>query len=149
MKIFIAYTLVTVGIPYLAGQLIGRVVTFPVAMVVGLLRRLRILGGSDAATAAQDFGGAMAWSCRGPIKMSMPDRGIHIFMDIGNGVGAALVAGLIFHLFGSAPGINVLLILAAWEIMFTIFCEQALRALVGSLVGIVMGSLWISFIFPM
>ena len=139
MKIFIAYTLVVVGIPYFAGLLFGQILTLPVAMILGLLRQVGLLGGSDAATAAQDIGGGFAWSHRGSIKMSVPDRIVHIFMDVCNGLGAVLVAGLIFHLFGLPPGIGVLLIPAAWEIFFTIAYGQALRALLGSLAGVVIG----------
>lgn len=148
MKIFIAYTLVAVGIPYLAGLLLGQILTLPVAMIVGLLRHVRLLGGSDAATAAQDLDGAFAWTRRGSIKMSVPDRIVHIFMDACNGLGAAFVAGYIFHLFGLAPGISVLLISATWEIIVTVSCGKALRALLGSLAGIVVGWLWVIYLFP-
>lgn len=55
MKIFIAYTLVVVGIPYFAGLLFGQILTLLVAMIVGLLRHVGLLGGSDAATAAQEI----------------------------------------------------------------------------------------------
>jgi hypothetical protein len=148
MKVFIAYILVAVGIPYLAGLLFGQILTLPVAMIVGLLRHVGLLGGSDAATAAQDMGGAFAWTHRGSIKMSVPDRIVHIFMDVCNGFGAAFVAGFIFHLFGLAPGISVLLIPAAWGIIITVSCGQALRALFGSLAGIVIGWLWVLYLFP-
>ena len=147
MKIFIAYTLVVVGIPYLAGLLFGQILTLPVAMIVGLLRQVGLLGGSDAATAAQDLGGAFAWSHRGSIKISVPDRIVHIFMDVCNGFGCAFVAGFIFHLFGLAPGISVLLIPAAWEIFITVTCGQALRALLGSLAGVVIGWLLVLHLF--
>src|ERR1039457_2841745 len=107
MKIFIAYTLVVVGIPYFAGLLFGQILTLPVAMIVGLLRHVGLLGGSDAATAAQDIGGAFAWSHRGSIKMSVPDRIVHIFMDVCNGLGAVLVAGVFFSFFWFFPGVAV------------------------------------------
>ena len=139
MKTFIAYSLVVIGIPYLAGLLFGQILTFPVAMIVGLLRHVGLIGGSDAATAAQDVGGGFAWSHRGSIKMSVPDRIVHIFMDVCNGLGAVLVAGLIFHLFGLPPGIAVLFILAAWEIFFTVAYGQSFRALFSSLAGIAGG----------
>ena len=139
MKIFIAYTLVVVGIPYFAGLLFGQILTLPVAMIVGILRNVGILGGSDAATAVQDIGAGFAWSHRGSIQMSVPDRIVHIFMDVCNGLGAVLVAGLIFHWFGFPPSIGVLLIPAAWEIFIAIACGQALRALFGSLAGVVIG----------
>jgi hypothetical protein len=139
MKMFIAYTLVVIGVPYFAGLLFGQILTLPVAMIVGLLRHAGLLGGSDGATVAQDIGGGFAWSHRGSIKMSVPDRMVHIFMDMCNGLGAVLVAGLIFHLFGLPPGIGALLIPAAWETFFTAACGQALRSLLGSLAGVVIG----------
>ena len=147
MKIFIAYALVVIGIPYFAGLLFGQILTLPVAMIVGLLRHVGLLGGSDAATAAQDFGGAFAWSHRGSIKMSVPDRIVHIFMDVCNGLGAVLVAGLIFRLFGLSPRFAVILILAAWEIFFTVAYKQAFRALFGSLAGIIIGWFAILWLF--
>jgi hypothetical protein len=147
MKIFIAYTLVVVGIPYFAGLLFGQILTLPVAVIVGMLRQVGLLGGSDAATAAQDIGGGVAWSHRGSITMSVPDRIVHIFMDVCNGLGAVLVAGLIFHWFGFPPGIGVLFILAGWEILFTVVCGQALRALLGSLAGVVIGWFWVLHLF--
>jgi hypothetical protein len=134
MKIFIAYTLVVVGIPYFAGLLFGQILTMPVAMIRGIFRQP-----TDEATQAQEFSAATAWSVRGSIKMPIADRIVHIFMDVCNGLGAVLVAGLIFHLFGLPPGIGVLLLPAAWEIFFTIAYGQALRALLGSLAGVVIG----------
>jgi len=71
--------------------------------------------------------------------MSVPDRIVHIFMDVCNGLGAILVAGLIFHLFGLPPGIGVLLIPATWELFLTVAYGKALRALLGSLCGVVIG----------
>jgi hypothetical protein len=147
MKIFIAYTLVVVGIPYFAGLLCGPILSLPIGMIVGLLRHAGILGGSDAVTAAQDFAGGFAWSHGGSIKMSVPDRIVHIFMDVCMGFGAAFVAGFIFHLFGLAPSIGVLLIPAAWEIVFAIADRKALRALLGSLAGLVIGWLLVLHLF--
>ena len=65
--------------------------------------------------------------------MSVPDRIVHIFMDVCNGWGAVLAAGLIFHLFRLPLGIAVLLIPAAWEIFFTVAYGQALRVVLGLL----------------
>ena len=146
MKIYIAYMLVVIGIPYLAGLLIGQILTLPVSVIVGILRNVGLLGGSDEATAAQDIEGGFAWSLRGSIKMSLPDRIVHICMDVFNGFGAILTAGFIFHLFGLSPSVFILLILAAWQICFTIACRQAFRALFGDLAGIVVGwfvTLWL------
>lgn len=148
MKIFIAYTLVVIGIPYLAGALLGKILTLPMGMTVGLLRHIGLLGGSDATTAAQDLVGAWAWMRRGSIKMSVPDRIVHIFMDVCRGFGAVFVAGFLFHLFGLVPSISVLLIPAAWEVIIAISCGQALRALLGSLAGMVIGWLVVSYLFP-
>ena len=134
MKIFIAYTLVVVGIPYFAGLLFGQILTLPVAMIRGMFRQP-----TDEATQAQEFSAATAWAVRGSIKMPIPDRLVHIFMDVCSGFGAVLVAGLIFHLLGFPPRIGVLFIPAAWEIVFTIAYRQALRALLGSFAGVVIG----------
>ncbi len=134
MKPFVAYTLVAVGIPYFAGLLFGQILTLPLAVIVGIFRKP-----TDEATQAQAFAKASAWSLRGSIKMPMPDRVLHVCMDAFNGFGAVLTAGFIFHLFGLPPGVAILLILAAWEIFFTIAYGQALRALFGSLAGIIIG----------
>ena len=134
MKPFIAYTLVVVGIPYFAGLLFGQILTLPLAMIVGMFRKP-----TDEATQAQAFAEATGWSLRGSIKMPIADRILHVCMDAFNGFGAILTAGFIFHLFGLPPGIAILLILAAWEIFFTIAYGQALRALFSSLAGVVIG----------
>ena len=134
MKIFIAYALVVVGIPYFAGLIFGQILTLPLAMIRGIFRQP-----TNEATQAQEVSAAFAWSVRGSIKMPIADRIVHIFMDVCNGLGAVLVAGLIFHLFGLPPGIGVLLIPAAWEVIFTIAYGQAWRALLGSLAGVVVG----------
>jgi len=134
VKPFIAYTLVVVGIPYFAGLLFGQILTLPLAMIVGMFRKP-----TDEATQAQAFAEATGWSLRGSIKMPIADRILHVCMDAFNGFGAILTAGFIFHLFGLPPGIAILLILAAWEIFFTIAYGQALRALFSSLAGVVIG----------
>ncbi|HEY5505566.1 MAG TPA: hypothetical protein VIK28_10455 [Sedimentisphaerales bacterium] len=135
MKIFIAYTLVVIGIPYLAGLLFGQVLTFPLAVIVGLFRRP-----TDEATQAQAFIQATEWSLRGSsTKMPVADRILHVCMDVFNGFGAVLTAGFLFHLFGLPLGVAVLLILAAWEIFFTIAYGQAFRTLFSTLAGIVIG----------
>ena len=134
MKPFIAYTLVVVGIPYFAGHLVGQKLTLPLAVIVGIFRKP-----TDEATQAQAFAKATAWSLRGSIKMPIGDRVLHVCMDAFNGFGAVLTAGLLFHLFGLSPSVAVLLILAAWEIFFTVAYAQALRALFGSLAGMLIG----------
>ena len=103
MKAFIAYSLVIVGIPTVVGLLFGKILIWPLSRIVGVLRNLGLLGGSDEATAAQDLEAALAWSIRGSIKVSMPDRIVHICMDVFNGLGAVLTAGFIFNLFGLPP----------------------------------------------
>src|SRR5258708_30296821 len=118
MKSFIAYTLVVIGIPYLAGLLFGQILTFPLSVVVGLFRRP-----TDEATQAQAFIQATAWSLRGSTK-TVADRILHVCMDVFNGFGAVLAAGFIFRLFGLYPGVAVLLILAAWDIFFTVANRQ-------------------------
>jgi hypothetical protein len=136
MKIFTAYTLVVVGIPYLAGLLLGQILTFPLAVIAGLFRRP-----TDEATQARSFTEATAWPLRGSGSTKMPaaDRILHICMDIFSGFGAVLTALFLFHLFGLSPSAAILLILAAWEIVITISCGQAFRTLFSSLAGIVIG----------
>jgi hypothetical protein len=134
MKIFVAYTLVVIGIPYFAGLLLGQILTLPIAIIRGIFRQP-----TEEATQAQEFMAATSWSVRGSIRMSLADRIVHVCMDAFNGLGAVLTAGLLFHLFGLSPSVAVLLILAAWEIFFTVAYAQALRALFGSLAGIVIG----------
>jgi hypothetical protein len=116
MKAFIAYSLVAVGVPTLAGILVGKILIWPLSRIVGLLRNVGLLGGSDEATAEQDLVAALAWSIRGSIKVSVPDRIVHICMDVFNGLGAVLTAVLLFHLFGLPPSLVILLVLAAWQI---------------------------------
>lgn len=144
MKPFIAYTLVLVGIPYIAGLILGQILTLPITMIRGILRQP-----TDEATQAQRFMAATAWSVRGSIDMPIADRIVHIFMDVSNGLGAVVTAGLIFHLFRLPPGIAVLAIPAAWEIFFTIAYRQALRALFGALVGVVIGWFVVLRLFSM
>ena len=91
MKIFIAYTLVVIGIPYWAGLLFGQILTFPLAVIVGLFRRP-----TDEATQAQAFIQATAWSLHGSTKMPVADRILHVCMDVFNGFGAVLTAGFFF-----------------------------------------------------
>jgi hypothetical protein len=134
MKVFIAYTLVVIGIPYFVGLLFGQILTFPLSIIVGIFRKP-----TDEATQAKAFVKTTAWSVRGSINMPIADRILHICMDAFNGFGAVLTAGFIFHLFGLHPSVAVLLILAAWEIFFTVAYGQALRALFSSLAGIVLG----------
>ena len=71
--------------------------------------------------------------------MPVADRILHVCMDVFNGFGAVLTAGFLFHLFGLPLGVAVLLILAAWEIFFTIAYGQAFRTLFSTLAGIVIG----------
>ena len=134
MKIFVAYTLVVIGIPYFAGLLIGKILTLPIAMIRGIFRQQ-----TDETTQAQEFMAAAAWSIRGSIEMPIADRIVHACMDSFNGLGAVLTAGFLFHLFGLSPSVAVLLILAAWEIFFAVAYGQSFRALFGSLAGIVIG----------
>ncbi|MGD0207134.1 MAG: hypothetical protein ABSC89_05970 [Verrucomicrobiota bacterium] len=147
MKIFIAYSLVVVGIPTAAGILFGNILIVPVSVIVGLLRNAGLLRGSDEATAAQDFEGAFAWSYRESIKMSVPDRIVHICLDILHGFGAILATGFLFHLLGLSPSAIVLLILAAWPVFFSVAFKQSFRALFGTLAGLVIGWLVILRLF--
>lgn len=134
MKIYIAYALVVIGIPYFIGLLFGRILILPISMIRGVFRQP-----TDAATQAQEFIAAHAWAIRGRLTMPMADRIVHVCLDMLNGLGAVLTAGFIFHLFGLPPGVAILLILAAWEIFFTVAYGQALRVLFGSLAGLIIG----------
>jgi hypothetical protein len=143
MKIFIAYTLVVIGVPYLAGLLFGRIFIMPIAMIRGLFRQP-----TNEAAQAQEFVAATSWSLRGPVNMSIADRIMHICMDVFNGFGAVLTAGFLFHLLGLSPSIAVLFILAAWQIFFTVAYNQAFRALFGDIAGIIIGWFVILWLFP-
>ncbi len=79
--------------------------------------------------------------------MSMPDRIVHICLDILHGFGAILATGLLFHLLGLSPSAIVLLILAAWPVSFSIRLKQSFRALFGDLTGLVIGWLVILRLF--
>ena len=139
MKTFIAYTLVVVGIPTAVGILFGGILIVPISLIVGLLRNVGLLSGSDAVTAAQDLEAGFAWSYRGSIKMSVPDRMVHICLDILYGFGAILATGFLFHLLGLSPSAIVLLILAAWPVLFSIASKHSFRAVFGTLAGLVIG----------
>ena len=121
MKLFLAYALIVIGVPYFIGLLLGQLLTLPVAVIVGLLRKQGILGGADSGSAARDIVGGQKWSRRGSVQISVSDRIVHICMDVCNGFGAVLMAGVIFHMFGFRPSIGVLLIPVAWEILLTVF----------------------------
>jgi hypothetical protein len=134
LKLFVAYTIVVIGIPYLVGLLFGQILTLPLSMIVGLFRKP-----TDEATQSRAFVEATTWSLRSSVKMSAADRVLHVCMDVFNGFGAVLTAGFIFHLFGLYPAVAVPVIVAAWEIAFTVAYGQAFRALISSLVGLVIG----------
>jgi hypothetical protein len=130
-----------------AGLLFGKILIWPLSRIVGALRNVGLLGGSDEATAAQDLVAALAWSIRGSVKVSVPDRIVHICMDMFNGLGAVLTAGFLFHLFGLPPSVVILLILAAWQVFFIIAYRQSFRASFGDLTGIVIGWFVVRWLF--
>jgi hypothetical protein len=134
MRLFIAYSVVLIGVPYFAGLLFGKLLTLPLSWVVGSFRRP-----TDQATQDQAFSQATAWALRGSVEMPLPDRILHICMDVFNGFGAVLAAVILFHLLALSPSPAVLFILAAWELFFTIAYGQSFRALFGSIAGIVIG----------
>lgn len=135
MKAFIAYTLVVIGLPIFIGHILGMVSSFPISFLVGLTRR----GRETPAELEESFKESQAWMLSGNVKMDLRDRIAHTCLDIMNGFWATLAAGFLFHLFGLPPGVAILLIVAAWEILFTMRYGQSYRALLGSLVGIFAG----------
>jgi hypothetical protein len=135
MKIYVAYTIVAIGIPMFIGYLLGGICSMPISMIIGLSRGSKEtpLERSEAIKESQ------GWIFRGNVKMDLRDRIAHTCLDIFNGFWAVFTAGFIFHLFGLAPGVCILLIVAAWEIFYTIAFGQSLRALFGAFVGAVIG----------
>jgi hypothetical protein len=85
MKVFIAYTLVAMGIPFIVGYIFGIICS----KLISLIFPIASIALKDSVTNA----------CR------------YLF----NGLGAILTAGFLFHLFKLHPGLAVLGIVALWE----------------------------------
>jgi hypothetical protein len=143
MKILIAYSLVVVGLPILVGHILGMISSFPVSLLIGLTRFQR----ETPAEVAKAFKESKAWMFRGAVKMDARDRIAHTCLDILSGFWATLAAGFLFRLFGLPPSVAILLIVAAWEILFTVSYGQSYRAFFGSLAGIIVGWLLVLRLF--
>jgi hypothetical protein len=136
MKVLIAYALVITGIPILVGYAFGLILSMPVSLIVGLSRRGRETPFQAAEAAAKE---PVAWVSGATPRMAVRDLIAHACLDTPSGFGAILAAGLLVHSFGLSPGAAVLLIVAAWEIFFTLKYGQSFRALFSSLAGMVVG----------
>jgi hypothetical protein len=143
MKPIIAYALVTVGLPILLGQLVGVVLNFPVCIVIRLTRGSEVTPLSNAEVLER----AEGWVLSGDSRQDVRDLIAHISLDVLTGAGAAFAAGLILHLFGTALSFVAPLIVAAWEIFFTVAYGQSHRALYCSLAGVVVGWLLVLWLF--
>lgn len=148
MKIFIAYALVSIGIPIIVGHIFGLICSMPISLIVGLSRRGAKTPAEAAEAGARD---TMAWMFRGGENMAMRDRIAHASLDLFNGIGAILVAGLVFHLFGLHPGLAVLGIVALWELGISF--AQPTQAKVQnrldlSVWGVVIGWMAVLWLFP-
>ena len=136
MKTVIAYSLVVIGLPILAGQLFGVILNMPITLIVGLSRRAKETPSDAEEAPAKD---ALSWMFGKGEKMAARDVIAHASLDILTGFGAILAAGLLFHLFGLAPNVAILLIVASWELFFTLHYAQSKRVLLCSLAGIAVG----------
>ena len=135
MKIFIAYALVTVGIPFIVGNIFAIIFSQPISLVIGLSR-----GSKETPLEVQKAGiEANKWSYRGKVEMDFRDRIAHICYDILAGLGTVFTAGLIFYLIGISPGIIVLVIIVVWEIIIAIRNKESIRILFGRIIGIAFG----------
>ncbi len=148
MKIFIAYTLVVIGIPILVGHICGLICSMPVSLVVGLSRRGTETPAEAAETGARD---TVSWLFRGGANMALRDRVAHACLDLFSGVGAILAAGLLFHLFGLHPRLAIFGIVALWELGISF--AQPTRAKVQnrldlSVWGVVIGWMAVLWLFP-
>ncbi|MCX6340640.1 MAG: hypothetical protein NTX71_12095 [Candidatus Aureabacteria bacterium] len=143
MKTFIAYALVVSGIPILAGSLFGWILTMPISLIIGLSRR----GTETPLDAAQAQAGVIAWLFTEKAKMAVGDLIAHACLDVFSGFGAVLAAALLFHILGLPLGVAVLLIIAAWEMFFTVRYGQSFRALFTSLVGVAVGWFVVLWLF--
>lgn len=143
MKIFIAYALVVSGIPIFVGLIFGQILILPIVLIARMSRGSAeksfddAQGIAEAAEAAAKF--SIAWMLSGSTKMPVKDIVVHTCLDVFNGFGAVLAAALLFHFFNLPLRLAVLLLLAAWEIFFTVSYGQSFRALFSSLAGLLVG----------
>lgn len=135
MKTFIAYTLILVGLPILIGQILAKISSLPFSVAIGLTRR----GQESPVQIAEAVIEGKKWAIRGPVNVDVRDRIAHICLDMLSGFWAVLGGGFVFHLFALSPGVSVLLIVASWELFFTLSYGQSRRVLFGTLMGMVIG----------
>jgi hypothetical protein len=143
VKAIIAYALVVVGLPILVGQVVGVILNFPVCVVLRFTRGSQVTPLSNAEVVER----AQAWVLSGDSRQDVRDLIAHVSLDVLTGAGAAFAAGLILHLFGTALSFVAPLIVAAWEIFFTVAYGQSRRALYCSLAGVVVGWLLVLWVF--
>jgi hypothetical protein len=141
MKIYIAYALVVIGVPHFIGHLFGNILNLPVLLILSLTRgkdldfqQLSAEEKSEIAERSKHL-----WLFTNTGKIDVQDLIGHASLDILGGFSAVLIAALFFHLFGLLLSIAVLIILAAWEIFFTVYYKTSLRRLCCLLAGILVG----------
>lgn len=66
-----------------------------------------------------------------------------LFLEVFNGLGAAVAATVLCHLFALTPGIGVLAIILTWSSFYFLSYRQSKRALSSWIVGMVIG--WLIF----
>jgi hypothetical protein len=139
MKAFIAYALVVGYVPIFFGRIFGTLLTLPVSLIVRLSRKGKetpLTADEATEAAAKD---KAAWVFRGSQNMAVGDIIAHICIDVFSGFGALLAAGLLFHFFGLHLGAAVFLIIAAWQILFTVCYRLSFRMLLGYFAGMIIG----------
>ena len=143
MKIYIAYALVVIGIPIFIGSMFGIILSMPISLVIGLSRGSKEIP-LEVAKAGRE---AFRWSSSGKVEMDLRDRIAHICYDILTGLGTVFTAGVIFYLLRVSPGIIVLIILVAWEIIIAISKRESFRMLFSHILGIAIGCFVVVWLF--
>jgi hypothetical protein len=141
MKIYIAYTLVVIGVPFFIGPLFGNILNLPILLILRLTRGKDLdfqqLTSEEKAEIAERSKNLWLFTNTG--KIDVQDLIGHASLDILGGFSAVLTAALLFHFFGLPLRVAVLIIITAWEIFFTICYKTSLRRLCCLLVGILVG----------
>ena len=139
MKIYIAYALIVICIPYLAGTFISMILTFPVSLSVRFVRQLR--GNKETTLEALEAIShePMDWLVGDISKMALGDRIAHFCHDLFRGLGSVFAAAIIFYFFNLPLSVWVIHIIVVWEIYFFFHPKQKFRVLLGSLLGVYIG----------
>jgi len=141
MKIYIAYTLVVIGIPHFIGHLFGNILNLPILLILSLTRGkdldFKQLSAEEKVEIAERSKNLWLFTNTG--KVDVQDLIGHACLDILGGFSAVLTAALLFHFFRLPLRIAVLIILAAWEIFFTVCYKTSLRRLCCLLAGTLVG----------